>query len=43
VREHGGEILCHNNEGSEGATFIVRLPSVSEQASVGVAAGVTQQ
>jgi PAS domain S-box-containing protein len=42
VREHGGEILCHNNEGSEGATFIVRLPSVSEQASVGVAAGVTQ-
>jgi two-component system NtrC family sensor kinase len=43
VREHGGEILCRNNEGGEGATFIVRLPSASELASVGVAAGVTQQ
>ncbi|PYX39581.1 MAG: hypothetical protein DMG81_09060, partial [Acidobacteria bacterium] len=29
VREHGGEILCHNNSGALGATFIVRLPSVS--------------
>src|SRR5581483_9807874 len=27
VREHGGEILCHNNVGREGATFVVRLPS----------------
>ncbi len=26
VHEHGGEILCHNNLDSEGATFIVRLP-----------------
>ena len=26
VREHGGEILCHNNVDSEGATFTVRLP-----------------
>jgi two-component system NtrC family sensor kinase len=26
VREHGGEILCHNNSGQEGSTFIVRLP-----------------
>jgi two-component system NtrC family sensor kinase len=43
VREHGGEILCRNNEDGEGATFIVRLPSASELASVGVAAGVTQQ
>jgi signal transduction histidine kinase len=43
VREHGGEILCRNNENGEGATFIVRLPSASELASVGVAAGVTQQ
>jgi two-component system NtrC family sensor kinase len=42
VREHGGEILCHNNEGSEGATFIVRLPSVTEPASVGMAAGIKQ-
>jgi two-component system NtrC family sensor kinase len=40
VHEHGGEILCHNNENDEGATFIVRLPTVSEAASVGAAAGV---
>ena len=26
VREHGGEILCHNNQDSEGAAFVVRLP-----------------
>ena len=43
VREHGGEILCHNNTGAPGATFIVRLPSVSESASLGVAAGVPQR
>jgi signal transduction histidine kinase len=43
VREHGGEILCHNNTGTPGATFIVRLPSISESASMGVAAGVTQR
>src|SRR5467141_2816884 len=43
VREHGGEILCHNNSGADGATFIVRLPAVSEPASVGVAAGVVQR
>jgi len=43
VREHGGEILCHNNTGVEGATFIVRLPAVSEPASKGVAAGVVQR
>ena len=43
VREHGGEILCHNNTGAQGATFIVRLPSVSESASMGVAAGVVQR
>ena len=43
VREHGGEILCHNNTGAEGATFIVRLPAVSEPASKGVAAGVVQR
>jgi two-component system, NtrC family, sensor kinase len=29
VREHGGEIVCHNNLDSEGATFIVRLPVAS--------------
>ncbi|PYX98140.1 MAG: hypothetical protein DMG71_01175 [Acidobacteria bacterium] len=44
VREHGGEILCHNNVGAEGATFIVRLPVASEMAtSVGAAAGVAQR
>ena len=36
VREHGGEILCHNNADGEGATFIVRLPAVSEAAAAGV-------
>jgi two-component system NtrC family sensor kinase len=41
VREHGGEILCHNNAGGEGATFVVRLPAGSDAASLGVAAGVT--
>jgi PAS domain S-box-containing protein len=41
VREHGGEILCHNNESGEGATFIVRLPAASEAARSGAAAGVT--
>jgi len=42
VKEHGGEILCHNNIGGKGATFIVRLPVTSHTASVGVAAGGTQ-
>ena len=40
VREHGGEIFCHNNTDSEGATFIVRLPAVQESAIARVAAGV---
>ena len=42
VREHGGEIFCHNNTDGEGATFVVRLPAVPELVSVGAAAGVTQ-
>jgi PAS domain S-box-containing protein len=41
VKEHGGEILCHNNIGGQGATFIVRLPAF-HTAKLGVAAGVTQ-
>jgi PAS domain S-box-containing protein len=41
VREHAGEILCHNNTDGDGATFIVRLPSVSRTASTGAAAGDT--
>ena len=40
VREHGGEILCHNNADGEGATFVVRLPAAAEAASAGAAAGV---
>ncbi len=40
VREHGGEILCHNNPDSEGATFVVRLPVASETATFGAVAGV---
>jgi len=39
VREHGGEILCQNNTGSSGATFIVRLP-LAMSASLGAVAGV---
>jgi len=39
VHEHGGEILCHNNNG-QGATFVVSLPAAPETASVGAAAGV---
>ena len=42
VKEHGGEILCHNNTGGQGATFIVRLPAASHTASISVAAGVIQ-
>ena len=41
VHEHGGEILCHNNSDSEGATFIVRLPAATGEA-LGAAAGVNQ-
>ena len=43
VKEHGGEILYHNNIGRDGATFIVRLPAAPRAASVGVSAGVTQK
>ena len=39
VKEHGGEILCHNNSGGPGATFRVRLPAASHEASFSVAAG----
>ena len=43
VKEHGGEILCHNNVDGEGATFIVRVPAASHTASLSVAAGVIQK
>jgi PAS domain S-box-containing protein len=39
VKEHGGEILCHNNPNGIGATFIVRFPAAPHSASLGVAAG----
>jgi two-component system NtrC family sensor kinase len=42
VKEHGGEILCHNNPGGQGATFIVRLPTATHTASLSAAAGVIQ-
>jgi PAS domain S-box-containing protein len=42
VKEHAGEILCHNNIGGKGATFIVRLPAAPQVTSLGVAAGVDQ-
>src|SRR5262249_23077333 len=47
AREHGGEILCHNNTDGEGATFILRLPAASEDATrhsgtAGAAAGASQ-
>jgi two-component system NtrC family sensor kinase len=32
VRAHGGEILCWNNEGANGSTFVVRLPGATENA-----------
>ncbi|MFZ0299801.1 MAG: PAS domain-containing protein, partial [Candidatus Sulfotelmatobacter sp.] len=43
VKEHAGEILCHNNVAGPGATFIVRFPAAPHTASLGVAAGVIQK
>ena len=40
VQEHGGEILCHNNAGGQGATFIVRLPVEAPATSSDAGAGV---
>jgi two-component system NtrC family sensor kinase len=34
VREHGGEILCHNNVGMPGSTFTVRLPIAGRTAAL---------
>jgi two-component system NtrC family sensor kinase len=39
VREHGGEIVCHNNGEEAGATFIVRLPVQDQIAALGATAG----
>ena len=38
VREHSGEIMCQNNVGSPGATFVVRLPLASSGASLSAGA-----
>ncbi len=43
VKEHGGEIHCHNNTEGQGATFIVRFAAAPHTASLGVAAGVIQK
>ncbi len=43
VKEHAGEILCHNNVDRPGATFIVRFPAAPHTASLSVAAGVIQK
>jgi two-component system, NtrC family, sensor kinase len=32
VRAHGGEILCWNNEGAAGSTFLIRLPVATDAA-----------
>ena len=39
VKEHGGEILCTNNSTGPGATFTVRLPAITEIASLSAIAG----
>jgi len=41
VREHGGEIVCHNNKDGEGASFIVRLPVVARLLPAVAAVGGT--
>jgi PAS domain S-box-containing protein len=42
VKEHGGEIFCSNNSDDLGATFTVRLPIVTEFASLSAVAGVAK-
>jgi len=42
VKEHGGEIVCLNNEDSEGATFTVRFPAMNELASFSAATGAAK-
>jgi len=43
VREHGGDILCHNNQGRPGATFVVRLPSMRQVVAQASAAAAGAQ
>src|SRR6266581_3681399 len=42
VKEHGGEIFCLNNTDDQGATFTVRLPIVTDFASLSAVAGVAR-
>jgi two-component system NtrC family sensor kinase len=42
VREHSGEIVCHNNTDGPGATFVVRLPVASESFAVAALNGVVE-
>jgi PAS domain S-box-containing protein len=39
VKEHSGEILCHNNIDGQGATFIVRLPATARPLGVSASGG----
>jgi len=39
VREHGGDITCHNNEGRPGACFVVRFPAAGRPRTVAASAG----
>jgi two-component system NtrC family sensor kinase len=38
VRDHRGEVLCHNNETGPGATFIIRVPAARDKNIAGMAA-----
>jgi len=42
LREHGGEVTCHNNENRPGATFVVRLPLTVPLNTEAMAAGGAQ-
>jgi two-component system, NtrC family, sensor kinase len=42
VREHNGEIVCHNNQDGPGATFIVRLPMAARDVTPPLAAAGAQ-
>ena len=42
VREHGGDITCHNNEGRPGASFVVRFPAAGRPAALASAAAGAQ-
>jgi PAS domain S-box-containing protein len=44
VRQHGGEILCHNNAAAPGATFVIKLPGIQTRPlELARSAGGTQE